>query len=61
MGFAIDGVTLKRIETPEMPLFININHPCYEVDMTRATCAEEEKLLRGQGYMSIEELRELCD
>ena len=42
-----------------LPLFIHINHPCEEVDLWRVQQPELEKVARGQGYIYIEELRNI--
>ena len=38
---------------------INLNHPCYEADIWRCENDEEVRQARGQGYMELEDVREI--
>lgn len=40
-------------------LMIHPDHPCYEVDFCHAYLEDEEKILHGQGYLTIWELCEV--
>lgn len=42
-------------------ILININHPCYEVDVVELTDKDEIKIVKGQGYIELDDLRRIVD
>lgn len=42
-----------------MTIMVHLNHPCREIDVDEVP-AEHEAHYRGQGYVSLEELRQLA-
>lgn len=44
---------------PKNACYINVDHPCYGVDVIETDNAEEIRALIGQGYVTLEWLRSL--
>lgn len=40
---------------------VNINHPCYGVDIWEDMTPKDKEIARGQGYVGIEYLRYILD
>jgi hypothetical protein len=38
---------------------VHLHHPCVEIDVIEIDDGEDERTLRGQGYISLEDLRNL--
>jgi len=40
---------------------INLEHPCRGIDVWMVDTEEDEKIAHGQGYISIDEIREIAE
>ena len=38
-------------------VMVHLYHPCYVIDVTTVEYKEDEMVLRGQGYISLDEIR----
>jgi hypothetical protein len=42
-------------------ILLNINHPCYEVDIVELTNESDIESVKKQGYIELNELRKVVD
>lgn len=43
-----------------MTIMVNLNHPCYGIDVQRDVSEYDAQMMERQGYIRLEELRKLA-
>ena len=57
LNISLVNTSRPRYGIPKM--MVHLDHPCYGVDMATVEYADDERALRGQGYVDLDEIQEL--